>query len=119
MSNVYTTLIGVPKTARNKRIYGEGGSFSNSVVNNVDNASIVTPKDVIEFTDVVTPTITDYNTLYAPTHGQYPSVRCHIDVDATTGFELQLMPQFTYIDGLIDTIWFDAGWSYSGKIILQ
>lgn len=120
MSNVYTTMIGVPKIARNKRIYGDGGSFSNSVVqSNVNNDSIVTPKDVITFTALEIPILIDYQTNYAAAHGEYPLVRCIIDVDATNGYELQQMPQFTYIAGLIDTIYFLPGYEVSGKIILQ
>lgn len=120
MSNVWTTILGVPKKSRNGRIYADGTSFNSTTVQSGDGKSVVTPKDVIIFTALEIPILINYNTLYAATHGQYPSVRCWIDVDATTGYELQQMPQFTYINGLIDTIYFypDQG-AISGKIILQ
>lgn len=77
-------------------------------------------KEIIYFTDVEIPILTNYQLLYAANHGENPDVKCVITVDAVTSYELQQMPQFTYINGLIDTIYFypDQG-AISGKIILQ
>lgn len=118
MSNVYTTILGVPKRSRNGRVYANGSSFNSTTVQSSEGQSVVTPKDIITFTSTDTPTITAYNTTWAATHGQYPSVRCMIVVDATTEYELQQMPQFTKVGGLIDTIFFLPGDTYTGYLIL-
>jgi len=77
-------------------------------------------KTVIEFTSSECPTISDYNPLYADIFGQYPNVRCIIKVDENSGYQLQQDPQFTYKDGLIDTVWFDmSGNPSSGCLILS
>lgn len=110
MSNVYTSILGVPKRYRNGRIYGEGSSFLSTTVKSEVGKSVVAPTDVIDFEDAVKPTISDYNTLWAPTHSQYPNVRLFIVQDANTAFEYRMIsPIFTYVNGLIDTISFDYG----------
>lgn len=120
MENVYTSSIGVPKTARNKRIYGNGDSFvSSTVVSRLGTQSAVTPKDVFDFTDDATPTISDYQTNYTAIHGEYPLVRLVIVIDSLTEYESAQRPYFTKVDGLIDTIYFDLGSPFTGYIILQ
>ena len=110
MSNVYTSILGVPKRYRNGRIYGVGSSFSSTTVQSEVGKSVVAPTDVIEFENAIKPTISEYNTLWAPTHSQYPNVRLFIIIDANSIFECRKVdPIFTYIDGLIDTISFDYG----------
>jgi hypothetical protein len=117
MANVYVSDLRVPRTPRNHRHYdGVGGSlFSSTTVTGGVTAPpvVLTPKDVIEFTATALPTIT-----WAATHGQYPEVRCIVVVDSTTEYELQQKPQFTKVDGLIDTIFFDIGEEMTGYIIL-
>lgn len=120
MSNVYTSAIGVPKRARNKRIYADGSAFSSTTIqNSVQEPSKVTPKDIIEFTALYTPIITDYNTLYAPTHGQYPTVRLVVILDEGSEYQSMQNPIITKVNGLIDTIYFDIGEPTNGYIILQ
>ena len=121
MSSVYTTDLRVPRTPRNQRHYdGAGGnSFSSTTVGGSSAPPVViTPKDVVGFTATATPTVTAYNTTWAAIHGQYPHVRCMIIVDATNEYELQKMPTFTKVDGLIDTIYFDIGEEMTGYIII-
>lgn len=76
-------------------------------------------KTTIAFTSSERPTISDYNTRYADIFGKYPNVRCVITVDENSGYQLQQDPQFTYKDGLIDTIYFDIGEAVSGCLILS
>jgi hypothetical protein len=125
MSDVYTTILAVPKTYRNKRIYGEGSTFIGTTVDNPDTNSIVVPKDIFKFTASALPTITDYNTLYAPAHGQYPRLDIIIDNGDGTRYQKQQMPQFTTLtsggglDDLIDTIRWDFGEALTGWIIIN
>ena len=79
---------------------------------------LTVPKEVIPFTDVEIPIITNYQSMYGAVHGENPDVRCIITVDADNEYELQQMPQFTKVAGLIDTISFYPGDTVSGKIIL-
>lgn len=83
----------------------------------------------IPFTLNNTPTITGYQSNQldgfnlAEDYGEDPQVRCIIEVDANTRYERQQMPQFTYVSGLIDTIFFDLGdgndTPYTGYIIIS
>lgn len=122
MSNVYTSILGVPRTARNKRIYGYG-SLSDTTI--IGSNKPGTPLDIFEFTASALPTITDYNTLYAPTHGQYPRLDIIIDNGDGTRYQKQQMPQFTTLtsggglDDLIDTIRWDFGEALTGWIIIN
>lgn len=43
---------------------------------------------------------------YAEIYGEDPNIRCIIEVDANTSYQLQQMPQFTFVAGLLDTAWF-------------
>lgn len=116
MSNVYTTTLGVPRRARNKRIYGWASLTQNNI--SIGNS----PGRPIAIFDVVNealPTISDYNTNYAPTFGQYPLVRLVIVIDSTHEYESAQRPQMTKVDGLIDTIYFDLGTEFTGYMILQ
>lgn len=125
MDNVYTSVIGVPKTYRNKRIYGEGSSFESTTIESNDKNSKVTPTDVVQFTASALPTIADYNTDYAPTHGQFPRLELIIDNGDGTRYSRQQMPQFTTITSgngladLINTIFWDLGEPLTGWIIIN
>lgn len=119
MSNVYTTSIGVPMVARNKRNYGKG-FYNSNIDNSINNiGSKTTPKEIIDVINDALPTISDYQATYAAVHGEYPLVRLIIIVDANTEYESAQRPQFTKVDGLIDTIFFDLGSEFTGYIILQ
>lgn len=76
-------------------------------------------KTIFEFEATECPTISDYNSLYAEKYGQYPDVRCIINVDENNRHQLQQDPQFTLVDGLIDTIWFYPGEAVSGCLVLS
>ena len=116
MSDVYTKSIGVPRTARNGRMYGSASLTQSVIMTGITPGK---PLSIIAFTLLEIPIVEDYQADYASLHGEYPSVRCIIDVDSTNGYELQQMPQFTYISGLIDTIYFVPGEAMTGKIIIQ
>jgi len=79
----------------------------------------------IDFEDSTTPTIEDYQDdqvdgfNLAEDYGENPLVRCIIIVDANTEYQLQQMPQFTLVDGLIDTIFFDLAEQLSGYILIS
>jgi len=127
MSNVYVTDLGVPRTARNKRRYGDvsGDSFRSVTTGGLNSPPIqITPIDIIELTAQL-PIISDYNTLYAPTHGQYPRLELIIDNGDGTRYRSMQMPQFTTIssgggiEDLIDTVFWDTGETVTGFIILN
>jgi hypothetical protein len=86
------------------------------------------------FTNTELPTISGYqsdrtdpeNALktinYAELYGQdpLPQVRSIIVLDANNSYQLQQMPLFTFIDGLLDTIYFDmTGNPSSGYLIIS
>lgn len=79
----------------------------------------------ITFEDSATPTIEDYQDdqvdgyNLAEDYGENPLVRCIIVVDANTEYQLQQMPQFTLVDGLVDTIFFDLGEEMTGYILIS
>jgi hypothetical protein len=85
----------------------------------------------VPFTALLQPIIEDYQveqvdpedaakTLnYAEDFGENPGVRCIITVDANTEYQLQQMPQFTKVDGLIDTIFFDLQEELTGYILIS
>ena len=57
---------------------------------------------------------------YAESYGENPLVRCMITVDANTRYQRQQEPQFTFVDGLIDTIFFDlTGDESTGYILIS
>ena len=76
-------------------------------------------KKIIPFTATATPTIPNYQTTYAATYGEYPDVKCIIMNDANNGYQRQQMPQMTFVDGKLDSIYFDLGEKLSGYIILS
>jgi len=123
MPDVYTTSIGVPKMARNKRIYGDGSSFSSTTVQSSSSIvqATVTPSEKFPFTNEPAPTILDYNNLWNPTHGQDPRIELVIDNGDGTRYRSQQQPQFTLVAGtdLIETIFFDLGEAKTGYIILN
>lgn len=56
---------------------------------------------------------------YAEDYGENPHIRCIIIVDSTHRYQLQQMPQFTYVDGLIDTIYFELAEELTGYILIS
>jgi predicted transcriptional regulator len=78
----------------------------------------VLKKTIITFTNEDIPTIPNYNLLYSSLHGQNPDVRCIIQVSPTVRYERQQNPQFTYVSGLISTIYFELGEELTGYLIL-
>lgn len=82
-------------------------------------AKVELAKTIFEFSNEATPAISNYNRDYAATYGQYPDVRCYITVDKNSRYQLQQMPQFTLVDGLIGTIYFDMGGAESGCLVLS
>jgi len=85
----------------------------------------------VPFTSLEIPIIANYQTVqtdpedptktinYAEDFGETPSVRCVIIVDVNTEYQLQQMPQFTKVDGKIDTIWFYPGEIVTGYLIIS
>lgn len=85
----------------------------------------------VPFTASSQPTISDYQTdqedpedalktlNYSEDYGEYPQIRLVITVDESTRYESQQKPQFTYVDGLIDTIFFDLGDELTGYILIS
>jgi len=128
MSSVYVLDIGTPRMPRNGRqLNGIGGNSYTSVTTGIGTTAppvtALTP-DIVAFTANALPTVTDYNTLYAPKHGQYPRIDMIIDNGDGTRYRSQLQPQFTTLtsgggqDDLIDTIFFDIGEELTGWIII-
>jgi hypothetical protein len=77
-------------------------------------------KTIFEFSNSERPTISDYNTLYADIYGQYPNVRCIINITENNRSQRQQDPQFTYVDGKLDTVYFDFfGDPQSGYLVLS
>ncbi|MEI7424309.1 MAG: hypothetical protein WCK18_19560 [Prolixibacteraceae bacterium] len=76
-------------------------------------------KTIFEFTQEATPTISNYDSQHANFYGQYPDVKCIIKTGATSGYQLQQMPQFNYINGRIDSIYFDMGGAEDGFLVLS
>lgn len=77
----------------------------------------------LPFTGQSTPTISDYNTLYAAIYGQNPKLILElISNEDGTKYNSMQNPLFTFIEvggvDVIDTIRWDLGEPYSGKIIL-
>lgn len=81
--------------------------------------------DVFEFTASATPTLSAYNTKYAPTHGQFPRLELIIDNGDGTRYRSMQMPLFTTLTSgggvadLIDTIYWDLGEPLNGWIIIN
>lgn len=85
----------------------------------------------VPFTATETPTIATYQTTqvdpedanrtinYAEEFGENPLVRCMITEDAANRYQLQQMPLFGYVDGLIDSIYFTPGGTYTGYILIS
>jgi hypothetical protein len=79
----------------------------------------------IEFTASALPIIEGYQAAQldgfnlSEDYGENPNVRCVIIVDANTEYQLQQSPQFTKVDGLIDTIFFDLAEELTGYILIS
>lgn len=128
MANVYVSGLKVPRTPRNGRQYnGLGGtSFTSVSTGGITVPPTATiPTEAVEFTATATPTLSSYNTAYAPTHGQFPRIELYIDNGDGTRYRSAQMPQFTTLtsgnglDDLIDTVFFDLGDALNGWILIQ
>ncbi|MBV5326141.1 MAG: hypothetical protein JZU65_00670 [Chlorobium sp.] len=85
----------------------------------------------VPFTSSTTPTIANYQddqtdpedalkTInYASDFGETPLIRCIIVTSSTVEYQLQQMPQFTKVDDLIDSIFFDIGDALTGYLIIS
>ncbi len=85
----------------------------------------------VPFTSLDVPIISNYQTTqtdpedaaktinYAELYNEDPCVRCIIVVDANTEYQLQQMPQFTKVAGLINTVFFTPGFTCSGRLIIS
>ena len=83
------------------------------------------------FTNTELPTISGYQSdrtdpedalktiNYAELYGNDPNVRCIIVLDANNSYQLQQMPLFTFVDGLLDAIRFEPGQLFSGYLIIS
>jgi hypothetical protein len=81
--------------------------------------STTTIKEIINFTAVSAPAITNYQTNYAPTHGENPIVALRtIDADGNI-IERNEQPKFTLASGLISSISWDLPGNETGIIILS
>lgn len=76
-------------------------------------------KTIFEFTQEATPRISGYDSQFANFYGQFPDVKCIIKVDASSGYQQQQMPLFDYINGRIDSIYFDMGGAADGFLVLS
>jgi hypothetical protein len=85
----------------------------------------------VPFTALEIPIISNYQTdqvdpedptktiNYQDDFGDTPNVRLVKVESATVEYQVQIMPQFTRVDGLIDTIWFYPGEVISGYMIIS
>jgi hypothetical protein len=56
---------------------------------------------------------------YAENFGENPNVRCIKVESETVEYQVQVMPQFTRVDGLLDTVWFYPGEAITGRLIIS
>lgn len=114
--NVFVSSIQVNKRARNKRPYN--GYFSYSVNNSSVNSGV--GKTVIEFTGINNPQIADYETDYAPSYGQYPTIALFTIDGDNNRVERSENPYFVMgIDGKINSVNFGTlDGIYSGFITI-
>jgi len=56
---------------------------------------------------------------YSDDFGENPSVRLIVTVDSATRYQRQQMPQFNYVDGLIDSVYFNLGEEVTGYILIS
>ena len=127
--NVYVSSIFVPMVARNKRIYGSITNNTTTVTTTVPSVEIpqtkLTPNVVIEFVNTSTPEVLDYNTLYAPEHGQYPRIELFTIDENGNRWKRQDVPIYVMtnkdgdIDDLIDSIRFDLSREETGFILIN
>jgi len=76
-------------------------------------------KSIITFTATATPTISNYQSTYKATHGQYPQARLmYIDGDGNWNEWMQ-QPKFNVIAGVVDSITWDLAEALTGFIILS
>jgi hypothetical protein len=85
----------------------------------------------VPFTSLEIPIIINYQTdqpdpedptktiNYQDDFGDTPNVRLIKVEDANTEYQVQIMPQFTRVDGKIDTIWFYPAEVISGRMIIS
>jgi len=81
--------------------------------------------DIIRFTAQSTPTLLNYNTNYAPQHGQFPRLELIIDNGDGTRYSSMQRPLFTTLTSgggvtdLIDEVSWDLGEPLNGWIIIN
>ena len=61
----------------------------------------------VPFSNQVKPTISNYQTLYAPLMGQIPSFKLILDIDSNTKWIQLSEPILHYVDGKLDSIVYD------------
>lgn len=113
----YTVVIGELGSTSTSASGSSGGGSGITTINNITN----NPKashSIIKFTNESSPSIANYNSLYADTFGQLPLVRIWT-YDAGDYQEQGARPKYLMIDNLIDSIVFDLGTPQTGFIILS
>lgn len=75
--------------------------------NDLDNLPPVVQGTIISFIATDTPTIDNYNTLYAPTFGEYPDIKLYTIDESENRIARSEQPYFILdVDGLIESISF-------------
>ena len=86
---------------------------------NMPLSPLSTTKTIIPFTTTATPTISNYQTTYSISYGQYPNLRLiWVDGDGNWNEWMQA-PKFTLSAGVVDSISWDLGEELTGFIILN
>lgn len=85
---------------------------------NVKQVAQTSAQVIIEFAATAEPAIEDYDTVYAPSFGQYPKMVLLIYDDDGNEMESQSVPVRFKTAGQITRIAWDLGGEFSGKIIL-
>jgi hypothetical protein len=80
--------------------------------------TVVVPKETIHFTSTKTPSITDYQTNFAATHGENPVLILKTILNGNLVMRNE-QPTLTMVNGLIDSIAWDLPDLETGYIILQ
>lgn len=73
---------------------------------------------VISFTDTASPTISNYDTVYAATYGQYPKFLLLLTDEDGNQLESQSVPKRIITGGALTSIVWDLGEPATGKIIM-
>lgn len=76
-------------------------------------------KDIFKFTATATPTIPNYQTTYAATHGENPLLALRIPDEEGNIIDRREQAKFVMVKGRIDSIVYDLGEEQTGFIILS